>query len=411
MVPTISVCLPVYNGSAYLREAIESVLNQTFEDFELIVCDDYSSDGSREIIADFAQRDSRIVFVPQNNRVGLFANYNRCLRKASGKYIKPFAQDDLLDRGALKAMRRILEEHPRVVLASCASRVIDASGMIDTDNTGPEHPFTIASGRPVSGGAVIQHSLLPIVNFIGEPVRIMFRRITAGNGFDESYQHLGDLEYWLRILRHGHYYFLNQELCAFRKHAESCTVHNLRSLNFAADMIRMASDFRPELEKAGYSHERYIDRLVTDIGKCVNDLNQKGELLESDLDHYITADSGSQASDIAFRKLAFYSLSRIGNHNEIEAPEYNLSRLVRHRERSLRALLRSRSWRWTRIFREIRKGQNQVKLEDQFLASIEREYQTDSGDLLYLHYLRKTIISIRASASWLISSPLRLFEH
>ena len=92
--PTVSICLPVYNGERFLREAIESVLAQTYEDYELLISDDLSQDSSLEIAHSYAKRDTRIIVSSNPKNLGLFANYNACQKLASGKYIKPFAQDD-----------------------------------------------------------------------------------------------------------------------------------------------------------------------------------------------------------------------------------------------------------------------------------------------------------------------------
>src|SRR5579883_1951770 len=91
----ISVCLPVFNGEKFLLEAIGSVLEQTYSNFELVIIDDCSTDASVEIIESFARMDERIRFYRNTSRLGLFANYNECMLKADGEYIKPFAQDDV----------------------------------------------------------------------------------------------------------------------------------------------------------------------------------------------------------------------------------------------------------------------------------------------------------------------------
>jgi len=92
MNPTISVLLPVYNGQAYLRQALDSILNQSYSDFELIIVDDGSSDGSLEIIR--ACTDKRIVLISQEN-IGLAGALNRAIEKARGKYLARHDQDDV----------------------------------------------------------------------------------------------------------------------------------------------------------------------------------------------------------------------------------------------------------------------------------------------------------------------------
>ena len=127
---SVSILLPVYNGEAFLEAAIESALSQSFKDFELIVVDDCSTDGSWAIIERMRQRDPRIKSFTNETNQGLFANYNRCLSRAEGRYIKPFAQDDILAQDCLKRMFDVLEHDPSVVLVSSARNITDADGTI-----------------------------------------------------------------------------------------------------------------------------------------------------------------------------------------------------------------------------------------------------------------------------------------
>src|SRR5262249_45554876 len=93
--PLISICLPVFNGQTFLASCLESALSQDEGNFELLISDDCSSDNSFDIITSFARADSRIIHWKNERRLGLFANYNKCLSRACGKFIKTYAQDDL----------------------------------------------------------------------------------------------------------------------------------------------------------------------------------------------------------------------------------------------------------------------------------------------------------------------------
>lgn len=411
MAPTISVLLPVFNGSLHLGEAIDSVLNQSFEDFELIICDDASEDDSQAICSRYARQDSRISFTVNEHRRGLFANYNQCLKRATGKYIKPFAQDDVLFSDALRALRRTLEDHHSVVLASCASKLIGERGEPLANAVWDQPPEAIPHFQPVPGSLVIRNSLMPVSNFVGEPVRVMFRRYVAGSGFDERYNHLGDLEYWLRILRLGSYFSVNQELCAFRKHTCSRTSVNMRKLLFAPEIVRLAEEFWPEAESAGIPREEYIEHGIMQIGEYVAYLSEIGELKESEIADPDQACFENIELNAAFRKLAFRSLRMIGRQQQYDSsPEdrqSNLVHLVRSRERALRNLLRSRSWRWTRFLRETKRHYSRQKFDEKLLEVMETHSIELAGSLQYLRYLRKMIIAIRRSASWHVTSPLR----
>src|SRR5277367_1600091 len=106
--PVISICLPVFNGEDYLEAAVKSALAQTYEDFELVVIDDCSSDSTAEIIASLKRQDKRIQPYRNEVRLGLFQNYNECLKRAQGTYIKPFAHDDLWFPSILEELVRLI---------------------------------------------------------------------------------------------------------------------------------------------------------------------------------------------------------------------------------------------------------------------------------------------------------------
>src|ERR1022692_725553 len=102
--PKISVCVPTYNGEEYLRECLESFRAQTFTDFEVLVFDDNSSDGTRGLAAEFARQDSRFRVQKNPQRLGLVGNWNVCARAVRGEWIKYVFQDDLLRVDCLEKM-------------------------------------------------------------------------------------------------------------------------------------------------------------------------------------------------------------------------------------------------------------------------------------------------------------------
>ncbi len=126
--PKVSVCLPVYNGSNYLALAIESVLAQTFSDFELLIANDCSTDDTQKIIEKYASTDARIKHWINGKNLKLFGNYNACIEKAAGQYIKLFAHDDLLHPRMLEKMVAVLDKNEDVSLVTTARGWIDGDG-------------------------------------------------------------------------------------------------------------------------------------------------------------------------------------------------------------------------------------------------------------------------------------------
>ena len=126
--PRLSVGLPVYNGESYLAESLESLLEQTYEDFELIISDNASTDGTAGICRRYEKQDSRIRYVRQPRNIGGAPNHNYVVRQARGELFKWASHDDLYARDLLKRCVDALDEFPHVVLAHSWTATIDGSG-------------------------------------------------------------------------------------------------------------------------------------------------------------------------------------------------------------------------------------------------------------------------------------------
>jgi glycosyltransferase involved in cell wall biosynthesis len=116
--PLVSVCVPNRNTLPYLEERVETILNQTYEDWELVVSDNFSDDGAWAFFQRLAGRDRR-VFIEQAPREGMYANWNNCIRRARGKYIYVATSDDTMAPDCLEKLVAALERHPECDLAHC----------------------------------------------------------------------------------------------------------------------------------------------------------------------------------------------------------------------------------------------------------------------------------------------------
>jgi glycosyltransferase involved in cell wall biosynthesis len=123
-----SIGLPVFNGEAFVATAIESILDQTYADFELIICDNASSDGTEEICREFERLDDRVRYVRNKRNIGADPNFNRTLDRAHGRYFKWAAHDDILEPTFLERCVTALKQNPTAVLCQSLVRVIDADG-------------------------------------------------------------------------------------------------------------------------------------------------------------------------------------------------------------------------------------------------------------------------------------------
>jgi glycosyltransferase involved in cell wall biosynthesis len=245
--PKVTVCIPTYNYGRYLAEAVESVLAQTFRDFELLIIDDCSTDETDEVMRGFAERDDRVRYLRNAQNLGMVENWNLCLREARGEYIKYLFGDDLLSsRSALEKMVAALNADPSVSLVGSARNIIDENS----------NPIKIRSfpGRNgvLEGVKVISLCLTHLVNYIGEPSAVMFRKRQGARGFDCRYRQRVDLEMWFHLLEQGRYAFISEPLCAFRRHGEQQTVKNAREL--------------ASLDDTRYLLQNYLDKPYMSLG-------------------------------------------------------------------------------------------------------------------------------------------------
>lgn len=126
--PTVTVGIPVFNGARFIRQAIESVLAQTFTDFELLISDNASVDGTAAICGEFAANDRRVKFVQQDRNRGPFWNLKFVTERATGGLLVWLAHDDALHRLYIEECVAYLDRNPRAVIVSGDFRIVDESG-------------------------------------------------------------------------------------------------------------------------------------------------------------------------------------------------------------------------------------------------------------------------------------------
>lgn len=128
--PRLSIGLPVYNGERFLHEALDALLGQSYENFELIISDNASTDSTASICRRYERQDSRIRYIRQPSNIGLVPNHNFVFGQARGELFKWGAHDDLYARDLLGRCVHALDEHPEAVLAHSLSAMIDGSGAV-----------------------------------------------------------------------------------------------------------------------------------------------------------------------------------------------------------------------------------------------------------------------------------------
>lgn len=128
MTPRVTLAMPVYNGETFIETAIESILSQSFADFELVITDNASTDKTEAICSRLARLDPRIRYFRNARNLGAAANYNRGYELGRGKFLKWCAHDDFISKNYLEFAVRALEQNPDAVLAYGPSQMVDAAG-------------------------------------------------------------------------------------------------------------------------------------------------------------------------------------------------------------------------------------------------------------------------------------------
>jgi len=171
--PMISIAMGVYNCQDTVSTAIESVLTQDFADFEFIICDDGSTDETWRVIQDHAARDSRIIFIQNQQNRGLPYTLNRCLALASGKYIARMDGDDVSLPGRFSRQVNFLERHRDYAVCGSAIQLFDGDGVWGK-HIYPERPdrYSFLSGSPFANPSVMMraHCVAEMSGYSEDPI-------------------------------------------------------------------------------------------------------------------------------------------------------------------------------------------------------------------------------------------------
>lgn len=136
--PKISVIMGVHNGEKTLPRAINSILNQTFTDFELIICDDCSTDATIQVIKDYIEKDNRIILIRNESNSGLAASLNNCINISKGEYIARMDDDDISHAERFEKQNHFLDEHQEYAIVGTCRNTFDKAGIWNTYGQGGE---------------------------------------------------------------------------------------------------------------------------------------------------------------------------------------------------------------------------------------------------------------------------------
>jgi glycosyltransferase involved in cell wall biosynthesis len=221
----ITVLMSVYNGEKYLREAIDSILNQTFTDFEFLIINDGSTDSSRDIILSY--RDPRIRLVDNERNIGLTKSLNRGLNVARGEYIARIDADDISMPNRLDVQYNYMKDDPNLAICASSYEQIDEN----------ENSLKIIEGYLECEQLYYFHTF---ANWLAHS-SIMFKKSIAlqVNGYDDKLIRAQDYDLWYRISRMGKVIQIDEVLLKLRIHQENISSKYGNSQKYIANSVAL----------------------------------------------------------------------------------------------------------------------------------------------------------------------------
>ncbi|GAM11536.1 putative glycosyltransferase EpsE [Geobacter sp. OR-1] len=257
--PLVSIVLPTFNGARYLAESIESCLNQTFTDWELIIVDDASTDATPGIIARFCSLDKRISAIRHDTNLKLPAALNSGFSHATGDFLSWTSDDNRYRPEAIEAMLQVFENGCETDIVYADYSVIDSSGTVIDQVTAPDPVYLMRE------------------NVVG-PVFLYRRSVHEGiGGYDTSLFLVEDYDFWLRAAASFRMCSIHRDLYLYRRHESS-----LSSLHFPRMIENREATLKNNLSRltwlpqaamvAGWVNIAVMSRRRGDYGSCVSAL-------------------------------------------------------------------------------------------------------------------------------------------
>ncbi len=253
--PTVSVIMPAFNVAPFIAQAIESVLAQTYTDWELVIVDDGSNDGTRAVAERYRAAHPGVIVVVAHENRGLAAARNSALRVARGAVFALLDSDDVWEPGFLAAQMRLLEEHPDVAIvtgnATTLGGILDGQPARPVDDRRPP-PDLVQILRDETSVFIMSVFRRDVVDRIG--------------GFDERFRTNEDYDFWVRAASAGFTFIRNPKPLAFyRRHGNSLSASDVRMLSGILRVFHKAHDAAQPGTEAYRLIEQQIDRFETEL--------------------------------------------------------------------------------------------------------------------------------------------------
>ena len=221
-IPLVSVLIPTYNRAKYLEIALQSALDQTYQNIEIIICDDSTNDVSKRMLIRYLKKHSQIHYYNNGGNLGEYGlnNCKKCIQVSSGEYINFLNDDDIFYPKKIERMVEYLRDKSISLVTSRRSR-IDESGNTLQD-IGATSPITTVDSV-YNGKELGKRMIMQKINFIGEPTTVLFRKRDLDNFgmfMGRQYHCNFDMASWLSLMLKGKCAYIAEILSSFRVHRE-----------------------------------------------------------------------------------------------------------------------------------------------------------------------------------------------
>jgi glycosyltransferase involved in cell wall biosynthesis len=258
MSPLLTIAIPFYRGQAYLRQAIDSVLQQTHNDWHLLICDDCGPEpGTAELVGSY--REARIRYERNEQNLGMSGNWNRCLDLAPADLVTLLHADDRLLPNYVDVMTTSAAQHPAAALFFCRSQIIDRHGRRCFSLPDYIKRFL----EPTRGVMRLEGETALVAllrgNFIMCPTVCYRKRVLGARRFSTEWKQVQDLDLYSRLLLEGeHLIGLPDVAYAYRRHAENATARQTEDLMRFHEEIALYDRLATTAQARGWDRARPV---------------------------------------------------------------------------------------------------------------------------------------------------------
>ena len=243
ILPLVSILIPTYNQTKYLKQALDSALNQSYRNTEIIICDDSTTDDVQKLVEQYILKTNKIKYFNNGGPSGDWGKINleKCFQKSSGEYVNYLFHDDIFDSNKIDKMINYFLYDDTLSLITSYRKLINENNedLNDTLRTVRQYPYDIR----LTGEEAGRKLLFSLNNYIGEPTTAMFRRSSVNFTISEYDKYemncLDDAALWLKLLRQGNMIYISEPLSKFRIHSSQNSNDGILAFWFSVEYFKL----------------------------------------------------------------------------------------------------------------------------------------------------------------------------